>query len=294
MHLEIEKFIIKLHKEKDISENTELSYRRDLKKLLDYLENKGIDDFEQINESDLVGYVEYLHKLGRKSSTITRSIVSIKSFFNYLFDEGLVEKNYALKLVAPKIEKHAPNVLTLNQVDALLSAPSGDTPKELRDKAMLELLYATGMRVTEIITLELKDVNLELEYVVCHDRTKERMIPFGSDAKKALVMYLRNGRDYLLGDNESDCLFLNCSGKTMSRQGFWKIIKQYGNKAEIDMEITPHVLRHTFATHLINNGAALKSVQVMLGHSDVSTTHMYLNAENRKIREAYDRAHPKA
>ena len=120
------------------------------------------------------------------------------------------------------------------------------------------------------------------------------MIPFGSDAKKALVMYLRNGRDYLLGDNESDCLFLNCSGKTMSRQGFWKIIKQYGNKAEIDMEITPHVLRHTFATHLINNGAALKSVQFMLGHSDVSTTHMYLNAENRQIREAYDRAHPKA
>ena len=294
MHLEIEKVIIKVHKEKDISENTELSYRRYLNKLVDYLENKGIDDFKQINESDLVGYVECLHKLGRKSSTITRSIVSIKSFFNYLFNEGLVEKNYALKLVAPKIEKHAPNVLTLNQVDALLSAPSGDTPKELRDKAMLELLYATGMRVTEIITLELKDVNLELEYVVCHDRTKERMIPFGSDAKKALVMYLRNGRDYLLGDNESDCLFLNCSGKTMSRQGFWKIIKQYGNKAEIDMEITPHVLRHTFATHLINNGAALKSVQVMLGHSDVSTTHMYLNPENRQIREAYDRAHPKA
>lgn len=294
MHLEIEKFIIKLHKEKDISENTELSYRRDIKKLVDYLENKGIYDFEQIDEAALVDYIDYLHKLGRKSSTITRSIVSIKSFFGYLFDEGIIEKNYALKLVAPKIEKHAPNVLTLNQVDALLNAPSGNSPKELRDKAMLELLYATGMRVTEIITLELKDINLELEYVVCHDRTKERMIPFGNDAKKALVVYLRNGRDYLLGDNDSDCLFLNCSGKTMSRQGFWKIIKQYGNKAEIDMEITPHVLRHTFATHLINNGAALKSVQVMLGHSDVSTTHMYLNDENRQIREAYDRAHPKA
>lgn len=294
MHLEIEKFIIKLHKEKDISENTELSYRRDLKKLVDYLENKGINDFEQIDENDLIGYVEYLHKLGRKSSTITRSIVSIKSFFCYLFDEGLVEKNCALKLVAPKIEKHAPNVLSLKQVDALLCAPSGTTPKELRDKAMLELLYATGMRVTEIITLELKDINLELEYVVCHDRTKERMIPFGNDAKKALVMYLRNGRDYLLGNNESECLFLNCTGKSMSRQGFWKIIKQYGKKAEIDMEITPHVLRHTFATHLINNGAALKSVQIMLGHSDLSTTHMYLNAENRQIREVYDRAHPKA
>ena len=142
---------------------------------------------------------------------------------------------------------------------------------------MLELLYATGMRVTEIITLELKDVNLELEYVVCHDRTKERMIPFGSDAKKALVMYLRNGRDYLLGDNESDCLFLNCSGKTMSRQGFWKIVKYYGDKAGIQVDITPHTLRHSFAAHLISSGADIQAVQTMLGHADLATTLAYQN-----------------
>lgn len=295
MHREIEKFITKLHRTKNISENTELSYRRDLKKLFDYLEENGISELSKISQDVLEQYIVYLNKLGRKSSTITRFVVSIKAFFNYLTEEGVIDDSPAKSLVAPKVEKHTPSVLSLEQVEALLNAPKGKNPKELRDKAMLELLYATGMRVTEIITLGISDINLELEYVVCHDRTKERMVPFGKDAKKALVAYLKNGRENLVGNNvESTCLFPNCSGKSMSRQGFWKIIKYYGNKADIKTEITPHILRHTFAMHLINNGAALKSVQVMLGHSDISTTHMYLNNENRQIREVYDKTHPKA
>ena len=294
MHLEIEKFIIKLHKEKDISENTELSYRRDLKKLVDYLENKGIDDFKQINESDLVGYVECLHKLGRKSSTITRSIVSIKSFFNYLFNEGLVEKNYALKLVAPKIEKHAPNVLTLNQVDALLSAPSGDTPKELRDKAMLEFAYATGMRVTEIISLDIDDINFEEGYVNCRHANKPRIIPLGKLSLKALKEYTEQARNILIKDDDEKALFVNVNGQRLTRQGFWKIIKYYKDQAHITKDITPHVLRHSFATHLLQNGADLKSIQTMLGHSDISSTQVYMQFQDEGIKDIYRKAHPRA
>ena len=175
----------------------------------------------------------------------------------------------------------------------LLEQPSGDTPKALRDRAMLELLYATGVRVTELISLKLSDIHMAMNYIVCRDGDKERVIPFGENAKGALDRYLKNGREGLLKGQESEYLFINCSGKMMSRQGFWKLVKQYAAKAGISCDITPHTLRHSFAAHLVQNGADLKSVQEMLGHSDIATTQVYLNMNVERVRSVYREAHPR-
>lgn len=292
----IEEFILQLHKEKNTSSNTEISYRRDLNKLYDYLvTNDSKVDITSITKETLEEYISYLKKIGRAPTTISRSIASMKAFFGYFCEKNMINENPASSLKSPKIVKKAPETLSIKEIDTLLKQPSKNTPKELRDKSMLELLYATGMRVTELITLKTDDVNINMEYIVCHDRKKDRVIPFGSEAKKALVDYLNNGREYLLGDNKtSNVLFPNCSGGEMSRQGFWKLIKAYGKKAGIKSELTPHTLRHSFATHLVENGADLKSVQEMLGHSDISTTQIYMTPGNKRIREAYQKAHPKA
>lgn len=291
----IEEFILQLHNEKNTSSNTEISYKRDLKKLIDYLNNNNINDVIHVTKENLNEYITYLKQLGRAATTISRSIASMKAFFGYLYDTNVISTNPTFGLKAPKIVKKVPEVLSVNEVDALLKQPSRNTPKELRDKSMLELLYATGMRVTELITLNIDDVNIKQEYIICHDRKKNRMIPFGTEAKNALVSYLNNGREKLLnGHSESRILYPNCSGGEMSRQGFWKLIKSYGKKAGINAEITPHTLRHSFAAHLVENGADLKAVQEMLGHSDISTTQIYMTAGNRRVREVYAKAHPKA
>ena len=182
----------------------------------------------------------------------------------------------------------------MEETSRLLDQPNGNTPKELRDHAMLELLYATGIRVSELISLKLSDMNLKLEYITCKDAHKERIIPFGEVAKEALQHYLEEGRSYLVSEEGSEYLFTNCSGKEMSRQGFWKLIKAYGKKAGIETEITPHMLRHSFAAHLVSNGADLKAVQEMLGHADISTTQIYAQMKQSRIREVYAKAHPKA
>lgn len=291
----IEEFILKLHNEKNTSSNTEMSYKRDIKKLFEYLNGNNINEISLITKDDLEKYIDYLNEIGRAATTVSRSIASMKGYFGYLFDEGIINNNPAKELKSPKIIKKTPEVLSVKEIDALLKQPSRTTPKELRDKSMLELLYATGMRVTELITLKMDDVNIKLEYIVCHDRKKERLIPFGTEAKEALIRYLNDGRQLLLGENNnSDILFPNCSGGEMSRQGFWKLIKAYGKKAGIKTEITPHTLRHSFATHLVENGADLKAVQEMLGHSDISTTQIYMSNRNKRVREVYAKAHPKA
>lgn len=291
----IEDFILQLHNEKNTSSNTEISYKRDLTKLFNFLSEKNIDDVTLITEERLEEYIAYLNQIGRAATTISRSIASMKAFFGYTQSKGITGDNPASGLKAPKIVKKVPEILSVKEVDALLKQPSRNTPKEMRDKSMLELLYATGMRVTELITLRVDDVNIKMEYVICHDRKKERMIPFGTEAKNALVRYLNYGRKQLLGeDNDSDVLYPNCSGGEMSRQGFWKLIKYYGKKAGIESELTPHTLRHSFATHLVENGADLKAVQEMLGHSDISTTHIYMSSGNQRVREVYAKTHPKA
>ena len=289
----IDAFILYLHNMKKTSANTEMSYRRDLYKVQVFMENKGIADIGDVTKKDLDDYVADLEKQNFKAATISRNIASIKAFYHYLVDEGIVEEDVSEDLKAPKIEKKIPEILTTDEVIRLLNQPKGDSPKEIRDKAMLELLYATGIRVTELITLKLSDVNMQMGYIVCRDSNKERIIPFGREAKLALVRYLDKTRTSMLVDNDGDLLFSNCSGQSMSRQGFWKLIKYYAKKADIQSDITPHTLRHSFAAHLVENGADLRSVQEMLGHSDISTTQIYANMNHNHIREVYAKAHPR-
>lgn len=293
MEKAIESFIIYLHNEKKTSENTELSYRRDLIKVQHYMQEQGIEDVKKISATNLNSYVLFLEKNHFSAATISRNIASLKAFYHYMYKTGMVGEDVSERLKAPKIEKKLPEILSTTDVVRLLEQPSGDSPKEIRDKAMLELLYATGIRVTELISLKLQDVNLQVGFIVCRDENKERVIPFGKEAKSALIRYLEGTRAVMIDNPESEYLFANCSGKPMSRQGFWKLIKYYARKAGITEDITPHTLRHSFAAHLVENGADLRSVQEMLGHSDISTTQIYANLNQNKIREVYAKAHPR-
>lgn len=293
MTQDIQNFIQYLHQVKKTSENTEVSYARDLKKMNQYLMAQGIHDVSEVTSTSLNSYVLFLEKEGRKPATISRSIASMKAFYHYMEKEHKVSEDPSEQLRAPRIEKKMPTILTQEEVTRLLEQPGGASPKELRDTAMLELLYATGIRVSELISLKVSDVNLAMEYLTCSDSHKERIIPFGSIAKKALSRYLELGRPKLVGDEQEEWLFTNCSGQQMSRQGFWKLIKLYGKKAGIEAEITPHMLRHSFAAHMVGNGADLKSVQEMLGHSDISTTQVYAQIGHRRMREVYVNAHPR-
>ena len=249
MNQDIHNFIQYLHQEKQTSENTEVSYERDLKKMILYLTAHGVDRIDAVTPEVLNSYVIEL--------------------------EQRTSADPAFELKAPKVEKKAPTILTTEQTNRLLAQPKDNSAKGLRDKAMLELLYATGIRVSELISLKLTDVNFDTGYITCVDSHKERMIPMTPVAKDALVRYIKDGRPQLVKDENSIWLFTNCSGDAMSRQGFWKLIKSYGKRAGIESEITPHMLRHSFAAHLVCSGADLKSVQEILGHSDISTTQMY-------------------
>ncbi len=293
MQTEIDAFITYLHNVKKTSTNTELSYQRDLKKLRVYLEEHGIVSIDKICQSNLEDYIALMNKENFKPATISRNIASIKAWFHFMMKEHIIEDDISDALKSPKIEKKVPEIMSMGEVDTLLSQPSLNNPKEIRDKAMLELLYATGIRVTELISLTVKDLNLQMNYIICSDEHKERMIPFGSKAKNALVEYLKNSRPIMVANETSDILFVNCSGQAMSRQGFWKLIKFYANKAGIMSDITPHTLRHSFAAHLVENGADLRSVQEMLGHSDISTTQIYANLNHNRLREVYAKAHPR-
>ena len=292
MEKEIGAFITYLHNVKNTSGNTEMSYRRDLEKVSHFMESRGIHETKDVTAQDLADYVKFLEDSKFAAATVSRNIASLKAFYHYMVQEGLVE-DISDRLKAPKIEKKAPEIMSPDEVVRLLEQPSGDSPKEIRDKAMLELLYATGIRVTELITLNLSDVNMQMNFILCRDRNKERIIPFGAAAKNALSRYLDGTREEMLENKTSEVLFANCSGQPMSRQGFWKLIKHYAKKADIQADITPHTLRHSFAAHLVENGADLRSVQEMLGHSDISTTQIYANLNHNHIREVYAKAHPR-
>lgn len=278
---------------KKTSRNTEISYQRDLVQLAAYLEGKGITEVAKVTRTSLNSYILFLEKEGKATTTISRELAAIKSFFSYLSREELIRRDPAELLKAPKIEKKPPVILSINEVNALLGQPGTASAKEIRDKAMLELLYATGIRVSELIGLELADLNMQVGYITCRDHTKERMVPFGKTANQALSIYLDRGRAELLKGKESIWLFTNCNGKIMSRQGFWKIIKYYGEKAGIQADITPHTLRHSFAAHLIRGGADVHAVQAMLGHSDSTTAQMYAAYSGNTVREAYRAALPR-
>lgn len=288
----VQSFTDYLQTEKKASKNTEVSYQRDLRKLAVFLKEHGIEKPEQMNATVLNSYLLYLEREHFSPATISRSIAAIHMFCQYACQEGIMVSDPSKALQPPRVERKMPEILSIAEVDLLLRQPKTDTPKGIRDKAMLEMLYATGIRVSELIHLKTQDVNLMMGYITCRDE-KERIVPFGGLAKKALEQYLGSARAALMHGREDDVLFVNCSGGPMSRQGFWKILKSYAKSAGITADITPHTLRHSFATHLLQNGADLKSVQEMMGHADMSTTQMYLHLGVNKIRDVYRKAHPR-
>ena len=275
MRGEVDRFEQYLREVKQASENTVQSYRRDLMQMITYLEEKEIREAAKVTKTSLHGYILHMEEQGKAATTISRMMAAMKAFFNYECMQACIRRNPAESLHAPKVEKKAPVVLSVDQVSALLAQPSGQTPKEIRDKAMLALLYATGIRVSELIGIQMEDTNMNIGFLVCRDGERERTIPFGRSAKAALEEYLEHARNELLRGKGSDYFFVNCTGGAMSRQGFWKIIKYYGEKAGIEEDITPHTLRHSFAAHLIARGADMRAVQTILGHSDMATTQMY-------------------
>ena len=294
MYEMIEKFVIYLTDVKKSSTNTVLSYRRDLVKFNKFMEDQGIIDVSKMNPTNLNSYMLYMEKEKLATSTISRNVATLKAYFGFLYRDGYIISDPTTQLKAPKIEKKMPEVITMKEVDLLLNQPSVKTNKGIRDRAMLELLYATGMRVSELISLKVSDVILNSSYIRCQDMTHERIIPFGNVAKSALKNYIRDARPAMIEREDEEILFTNCNGSPMSRQGFWKLLKKYAKNAGIQADITPHTLRHSFAAHLVANGADLKSVQEMLGHSDISTTQVYARMNNRRIKDVYSKAHPRA
>ena len=293
MERDIREFISYLHNAKKTSHNTEVSYQRDLKKMEAFLTDRGIRRVSDIREIDLEAYLDSMRRENLASSTISRSVASMRAFFQYLFKEKRIEKDPSDDLKPPKVEKKMPEILTVQEVDDLLKQPDLNTQKGIRDKAMLELLYASGMRVSELLHLEVSDVNLQFGYVTCHEHEKERIIPIGNVSRDALLLYFEKARNTFVKDDSEKALFTNCSGKAMSRQGFWKMLKGYADDAGIKRDITPHTLRHSFAVHMLQNGADIRSVQEMLGHSDISTTQVYLSMNMNKMRDVYMKAHPR-
>lgn len=288
----IDRYVDYLRNVKKSSENTVASYRRDLIKFYRYFDEKGITRIDDINETYITSYVLEMEKQGMSMATVSRNIASIKSFYAYLMRERIVNDDPTENIKPPKIVKKVPETLTISEVNKLLDQPTNKTPKEIRDKAMLELLYATGIRVTELVTLKLTDVNIKLGFIECHDGDRVRTVPVAEVAQRALSRYITEVRDDMSGG--SDYLFFNCKGAHMTRQGFWKIIKYYAAKAGIDKDITPHMIRHSFASHMLGNGADIKSVQEMLGHVDIATTQIYLTNKQSKLKEEYAKAYPRA
>ena len=274
---------------KKSSNNTIQAYRRDLNFFFEYL-NKNNMDYLKVSYDDVQKYMEELNGEGRKAASVSRRLATLRSFYGFLLKKKLIKAIQTNKINMPKIEKKAPMVLTSDEVEILLSQPKSNDLKGIRDKAMLEFAYATGMKVSEIINLDLKDVNLVDSYVVCNEGYSKRVVPLGRISKEALVEYLDNSRPYLLKTEDEKPLFVNIMGNRLTRQGFWKIIKQYQEQAHIDKEITPHVLRHSFATHLLQNGADMRAVQTMLGHTDIASTQVYM----KLIDDQYKENHPRA
>ena len=283
-----------LSKVKKASANTISSYMRDIRQYAEWLQTyEGIDvvDAQQLNIS---GYLSFLEENGRSGATISRSLASLKNFYSYLVSTGFIEKTPVIEVKVERGAKKAPQILSGREIELLLSQPVCVDAKGYRDKAMLEVMYATGIRVTELIDLNVSDVNLDLGIIKCAGTKKTRAIPLYPAALNALSNYLDNIRASMIADPTEEALFVNVSGIRMSRQGFWKILKHYQASAHIDKEITPHTLRHSFAVHLLENGADIGAVQELMGHSDISSTQVYTSLINQKLKSVYEKCHPKA
>ncbi|WP_031515160.1 site-specific tyrosine recombinase XerD [Desulfofalx alkaliphila] len=289
-------FIQYLAVERGLAKNTLASYQLDLKQYTKYLGQQGITTLTATSKKDVIGYLMQLQKSGRAPATISRRLAALKALYKFMLNEGIIALDPTVNLESPRLSQKLPRVLTFQEVEKLLNQPQMAQPAGQRDKAMLELLYATGIRVTELVSLDVEHVNLELGYVRCLGKgSKERIVPLGSVATKHVQEYLTQGRVKLTkGKKTEKALFVNQHGRRLTRQGFWKIIKKYAREGRIGKEITPHTLRHSFATHLLENGADLRSVQEMLGHADITTTQIYTHLTRSRLKEVYSQTHPRA
>lgn len=288
----LEAFTVYISGEK--AENTVQSYRRDVKKYLDYLAGHGIYDIEKTTGSTVMTYLVELKNEGMAPSSANRSLSSIRAFYTFVTDGGRKMPDPTRAVRTPHTDRRAPRVLTPQEAERLLSAPDPDTPKGIRDRAMLELLYAGGLRVSELVRLDTDDVSLEKGFVRCGGGSAERVLPLGRPAAGALERYLAESRPVLCADEGERALFLSCSGTRMTRQGFWKLLKVCKERARISSDITPHTLRHSFAAHMLENGADVAAVSELLGHSDISTTRAYSRLISPRAKEVYYKTHPRA
>jgi len=290
----LDQFLHYLIVEKGLAKNTIEAYSHDLNRFSDYLKVKGIQDLLNVGKFDVRAFLLVLKRQGLSTKTISRNLVAIRTFFKFLIQEGILEANPIEEVGSPKVAKTLPEILTLKEVEELLEQPNIKTPLGIRDRAMLEMLYATGMRVSELTRLPMNQVNLEGGYVLLYGKgSKERMVPLGSEAMKWLALYLRMARGRFAKRKESDALFISRSGKGMSRQRFWRSLKEYGRRAGIRKRISPHLLRHSFASHLLERGADLRSVQIMLGHVDISSTQIYTHVTGERLKKIHQRYHPR-
>ena len=291
----IDDYIVYLTVEKGMSRNTLEAYSNDVRKLAQYLNDEAVTNWKDVDQYVVRGYLASMQQENVTNTTRARNVAAMKSFFRFLYVEKLTDVNLAELLDGPRKEKVLPKYLTIEEVERLLAAPDVTTNNGCRDKAMLELLYASGLRVSELINLRLTDVSFEMAYVRCLGKgSKERVIPLGQYALDALDRCINACRVDVMNSWQTDVLFLNKSGKGLTRQGFWKIIKKYGQEAGITADITPHVLRHSFATHLLSNGADLRAIQEMLGHADIATTQIYTHLLGEQMLDVYKEAHPRA
>ncbi|RSL32028.1 site-specific tyrosine recombinase XerD [Salibacterium salarium] len=295
MNTDISDFIHYCQVEKGLSENTIRSYQRDLNHYIIHLQENNITNVQHIERSHIVDFLYSLKENGRSTSTIARTISSVRAFHQFLLRNQRSSKDPSELIEIPKGEQKLPDVLSTTEIDALLTASDGTTAFARRNKAMLELMYATGLRVSELCSLETGDIHLQMGFVHCMGKgNKERIIPLGKVAADAVESYVNKGRPYLMKKKRHDILFVNHHGNSLSRQGFWKILKETSQRAHINKKLTPHTLRHSFATHLLENGADLRAVQEMLGHADISTTQVYTHVSNHKLKDVYLNYHPRA
>ena len=291
----IDLFLNYIAVEKGLSINTLDSYSRDLNKYSIFLSGKGIKDINKTSDLTVISFISMLKKEGLSNRSIARNLTSIKMFYNFLTGDHHIKNNPTLNIETLKRETKLPQVLSIEEVDLLLQAPDKNTPLGLRDSAFLELLYATGLRVSEIVSLSLNDINLEAGYLIAYGKgSKERIIPIGEVSQNVIVEYLKKARPILLKNKQSPYLFTTRSGKSITRQGFWKIIKKYSLAAGIKKNIMPHTLRHSFASHLLERGADLRSVQIMLGHVDISTTQIYTHVTSERLKRIHNQYHPRS
>lgn len=288
-------FVDYLKNERKMSANTMEAYNRDVNEFIAFEKSRGMTDVTEVSSTEIVAFLHYLKSVGKSAATVNRKLASVRAFFNYLLNEGVIQTNPTADIKSPKIERKTLEYLEISEIDKLLDSPD-DSIRGVRDKAILEVLYATGIRVTELIDANVEDLNLRMGFITCAgEHSKARIIPLGRPARAALENYIYDVRESLLKENKDEkALFVNYYGKRITRQGLWKILREYGDKIGIEQKLTPNIIRNSFAVHMLQNGADLKSLQELMGHEDISATQVYLSVTKNRIKDVYDRTHPRA